>query len=211
MCRSSRDHPKAYLHQGQESQWFHDALSLSPRPKSYLGQKQMLNEWKNTWKKVEVYFSAPSVVPWRVQWDITTYSLPGSHHFSPKTWWFSSLYGSAAAWRALGCAPLRHAYDLRVHKMPAKQIVTKSSECPELFPSLEERWRWVDLSTRWLRMLEWDCKGSCAVPNSCMAGQTPTPRAFLALFVVTVGLLLWVRKAASEVPTTWLFFESKVE
>lgn len=34
---------------------------------------------------------------------------------------------------ALGCASqsLSHAYVLRAHKMPAKQIVTKSSECPE--------------------------------------------------------------------------------
>lgn len=54
---------------------------------------------------------------------------------------FPSLYNTAVVCVALGCAPLslRHACVLGVHKMPAKQIMTKISECPELSPSLKKR------------------------------------------------------------------------
>lgn len=164
MCWFSRGCPKAYLNQGKESQWLHDALILPPRPKSYLGQKQMLNEpkKKTPQKKGEIYFSAPSVVPWSVQWDITTLltiCVLVSHSQAPvhitsvkKTWCFSSLRDAALACVALGCVPLSLscACVLKVQKMPAKQITTKSSECPELSPTLKERWRWVDLPTKWL-------------------------------------------------------------
>ena len=36
---------------------------------------------KKPWKKDKIYFSAPSVVPWSVQWDITTLLTP-KHQFT---------------------------------------------------------------------------------------------------------------------------------
>lgn len=99
-------------------------------------------------------------------------------HICHKTWWF---FKSAQACMTLGCSPrsFRHAYVLRVHKILAKQIMTKSSECPEFSHSFKERWRWVERPTRWLGMLESDCKGSHCVPTSIWWGQTPDTKGLL--------------------------------
>lgn len=176
----SRGHPKAYPHQRKESQSFQDTLSLSPKPKSYLKQKQMLNKPKNKKikkrKKGEVYFIAASVAPWSVQWDIITlltiYMLV-SHsqapvHICHKTWWF---FKSAQACMTLGCSPqsFRHAYVLRVHKILAKQIMTKSSECPEFSHRFKERWMAYKMTGD---VREW-LQGFLLCSNIYMVGTDP--------------------------------------
>lgn len=121
-----------------------------PRPKSYLGQKQMLNEQNKqtnkqtkSGKKVKCILVLLQLSHGVFNGISPPYPLrsTSSHHFSHKTLCFPSLYHTAVAYVALGCVPLslRHACVLRVHKMPAKQVMTKISECPEFSPNLKER------------------------------------------------------------------------
>lgn len=106
---------------------------------------------------------------------------------------FRSLYNTAVACVALGCAPVTEAcLCLRSSQNASKANNDQNLLSAQSFPLASRREKMGGPAHR---MTQWSCRGSRAASNSSIVDRHLTPRAFLALFGITVRIPLWLRRS----------------
>lgn len=122
-------------------------------------------------------------------------SLPStsSHHFSHKTVFSQSVQHCCSLCGLGVCSSVTEAcLCLRSSQNASKANNDQNLLSAQSFPLASRREKMGGPAHR---MTQWSCRGSRAASNSSIVDRHLTPRAFLALFGITVRIPLWLRRS----------------